>query len=190
MDATALAELVDMAGEGLPSYLWARTAQEGETALDVGRRRAQREEGSFSYRNAVVADEGDGAFATLIGYPLPEVPEPIADDMPPMFVPLQELENVACGTWYVNVLAVMPAHRNCGHGGCLLNIAEQQMRRTGRRGLSLVVSDTNFSARRLYERSGFTISGSRTKVKDAWSNAGAEWLLMMREPIGGNRMES
>ena len=39
-DAPALSDLVDFAGEGLPSYLWARLAQAGETSRDVGIRRA------------------------------------------------------------------------------------------------------------------------------------------------------
>ena len=57
-DAEALAELIDMAGEGLPLYLWAKMAKPGETAREVGRRRAAREEGGFSYKNAIVIDQG------------------------------------------------------------------------------------------------------------------------------------
>ena len=84
-------------------------AEPGESAWDVGRRRAMRETGSFSYRNATVAEVDGRVIAGLIGYPLPDRPEPIDDDqMPPMFVPLQELENLAPGTWYVNVLATCP----------------------------------------------------------------------------------
>jgi len=154
-DASALADLVDFAGEGLPSYLWSKMAQDGESALDVGRRRAQREEGSFSYRNAVVADEGGSVVAALIGYKLPDRQEPIGPDMPAMFVPLQELENLACATWYVNVLAAYPEHRNHGHGTRLLGIAETLARSSGSRGLSIIVSDANRGACRLYERFGF-----------------------------------
>ena len=55
-----------------------------------------RESGSFSYRNAIVAEIDDRVIAGLIGYPLPDRPEPIDHDaMPAMFVPLQELENLA-----------------------------------------------------------------------------------------------
>ena len=32
-DATALAELIDFAGEGLPTYLWAKMAEPGEKRL-------------------------------------------------------------------------------------------------------------------------------------------------------------
>ncbi|HVG46759.1 MAG TPA: GNAT family N-acetyltransferase [Rubellimicrobium sp.] len=180
-DAPALAHLVDIAGEGLPSYLWAQMAEEGETALDVGRWRARREEGSFSYRNAVVADPGGGVEAALVGYPLPDGPESIPDDLPAMFVPLQKLENLAGGTWYVNVLATYPEYRDQGHGTHLLGIAQRLARAAGCRGLSLIVADTNFGARRLYERSGFRPMASRRMVKEGWQGPGENFLLMIQE---------
>jgi hypothetical protein len=115
-DAPALAELINFAGEGLPLFLWGRMAEPGETAWDVGRRRARRDEGGFSWRNATVAEpEGGAVAACLIGYPLPEAPEPIDPARtPPMSVPLEELERLAPGTWYVNVLAAYPRWRGRG----------------------------------------------------------------------------
>lgn len=118
----------------------------GETALDVGRRRAAREEGGFSYRNAVVADPGTGAVAALIGYPLPDRAAPIDLDIPSMIVPLQQLENLACGSWYVNVLAAYPEHRGRGDGARLLGLVERLAGAAGRRGLSVIVSGSNEGA--------------------------------------------
>jgi ribosomal protein S18 acetylase RimI-like enzyme len=179
-DAAALADLVDFAGAGLPSYLWKGMAEVGESPADVGRRRAEREEGSFSYRNAVVADEGAGVVAALIGYPLPARPEPISDGMPALFVPMQELENLACSTWYVNVLATYPEHRNRGHGSRLLGIAEELMRAQGSQGLSIIVSDANDGACRLYERFGFVRTAVRPMVKEQWPGPGKNWVLLIR----------
>jgi hypothetical protein len=99
-DARLLAELVNRAGEGLPRYLWTQMATLGEDPWEFGRKRAERESGSFSYRNAVLLEDEDRPVACLIGYGLRDDPEPIPDDMPAMFVPLQELENLAPGTWY------------------------------------------------------------------------------------------
>ena len=110
-DAPHLARLVNIAGEGLPYYLWTKMARTGEDPWQVGRERARREQASFSYRNAQIVEAGHRVVGTLIGYPLPDTPEPIDPAMPAMFVPLQELENIACGTWYVNVLAVFDEHR-------------------------------------------------------------------------------
>src|SRR5690349_20343492 len=91
-DGQALEELVDLAGEGMPSYLWAGMAGPGESVRDVGRRRAQREEGSFSYGNEVVVEEDGRVVACLVGYRLPDEPEPVDyERMPAMLVPLQEL---------------------------------------------------------------------------------------------------
>jgi hypothetical protein len=115
-DASVLAELVNHAGEGLPLYPWGKMAASGETAWDVGRRRAAREEGSFSYRNATIIEQDGECGGCLIGYEIPDDPSPIADDVPAMFVPLQQLETLAPGTWYVNVLAVRPQVRNQGWG--------------------------------------------------------------------------
>ncbi len=180
-DAHALAELVNMAGEGLPLYLWSKMAEPGEDPWEVGRRRAQRESGSFSYRNAIVLENEGQVIGCLIGYPLPDEPEPIDyDQMPAMFVPLQELENLAQG-WNVNVLAVYRDHRGRGYGTQLLSLAEQIASEMGKARLSIIVSDANVAARRLYERCGCRQVAERPMVKEEWENAGQNWVLLMKE---------
>src|SRR5262245_25664777 len=103
-DAAILAELLNYAGEGLPLLLWGKLAGPDETAWEVGLKRAARDQGSFSYRNATMIELEGEAAGCLIGYEIPDAPEPIDPAMPAMFRPLQELENLAPGTWYVNVL--------------------------------------------------------------------------------------
>jgi ribosomal protein S18 acetylase RimI-like enzyme len=183
-DADVLAELVNMAGEGLPLYLWQRMAGPGESGWDVGRARARREDGAFSYRNAVVLRDGDApagaAVACLIGYDVPDEPVAIGADMPAMFVPLQELENRAPGTWYVNVLATLPARRGRGLGSLLLDYAEAHARAAGRRGLSIIVDDANEGARRLYEARGCREAGRRPIVKEDWACPGTDWVLLVK----------
>lgn len=180
-DAVVLAELVNYAGEGMPLYLWQKMAGPGETAWDVGRKRAARDTGSFSYRNAVVIEHDGECAGALIGYAIADQPEPIGSDMPPMFVPLQELENMAPSTWYVNVLAVVPQLRGAGLGSQLLDRADKTGRAQGLRGMSVIVSDTNVGARRLYERHGYRVAATRTKVKEGWQNDGREWVLLTKE---------
>lgn len=179
-DAERLAELVNFAGEGMPLYLWEGMAEGDETAWDVGRKRAAREEGSFSYRNAAIIEHDGQAAGCLIGYPIPEAPEPIAPDLPAMFVPLQELEDLAPATWYVNILAVMTECRGLGLGTELLALADANARGLGLGGVSLIVSDGNTGARRLYERCGYAETATRPMVKDDWSNPGHNWLLLVK----------
>jgi len=180
-DAAAMAELVNVAGENLPLYLWSRMAAPGQSAWEFGRLRAQREEGAFSYRNTVIVEAADGGAAgCLIGYPLPKRPDPIPPDLPPLFRPLQELENFAPATWYVNVLAVYPEHRGRGLGSGLLALADRIAADLGSSGLSIIVSDANAGARRLYERRGYREAATRPMVKDGWENAGRNWVLLVR----------
>jgi len=180
-DAAELAELANFAGEGLPLYLWERMKAPGETAWEHGRGRAERETGSFSYRNAVIGEIGGKCAACLIGYSQPDEPEPIDyDTMPPMFVSLQELENLAPGTWYVNVLAAYPEYRSLGFGTRLLGIAEDIARENRKTGLSIIVSDANHGARRLYLRCGYREAGERRKIKESWENEGRSWVLLTK----------
>lgn len=179
-DAPLLAELVNYAGEGLPHYLWGTLAEPGQDAWDVGHNRAARDDGSFSYRNAAIIERNGQCAGCLIGYEIPDDPEPIANDMPAMFVPLQELENLVPGTWYVNVLAVRPQFRGNGLGKQLLDLAETTAQSFGKSGLSVIVSDANTGARRLYERCGYSQSATRPMVKEGWQNDGQLWVLLAK----------
>jgi ribosomal protein S18 acetylase RimI-like enzyme len=179
-DAPVLAELVNHAGEGMPLYLWGKMAGPGETAWEVGRRRAAREEGSFSYRNAIIIEHDGACAGCLIGYEIPEAPVPIGADMPAMFVPLQELENLAPATWYVNVLAVQPQFRGLGLGTRLLAFADETGRALGKRGMSVITSDTNLGARRLYERCGYRAAATRPMVKEDWQSEASSWILLTK----------
>ena len=183
-DADALAELVNFAGEGLPVYLWSGMTADGQSVWEVGRERAEREAGSFSYRNAIVREDAGRVTAALIGYPLASTPDPTAyNDMPAMFVPLQQLEDLAPQTWYVNVLAAYPDYRGRGIGSELLTIAVRLARRAGCRGLSIIVSDANTGARRLYERAGYVLEATRPMVKEGWDNDGENWVLLVRPAL-------
>jgi ribosomal protein S18 acetylase RimI-like enzyme len=179
-DARLLAALVNFAGEGLPLYLWGKLAQPGQTAWDLGVQRASRDEGSFSYRNATIIEHDSQAAGSLIGYEIPDNPEPVLSGMPTMFVPLQELESLAPATWYVNVLAVLPLYRNQGLGTQLLSLADKTGRGLGKRGMSVIVSDGNKGARRLYERCGYHFAATRPMIKEGWVNQGENWVLLTK----------
>ena len=88
--------------------------------------------------------------------------------IPPMFVPLQQLEDMAPDTWYVNVLATYPSHRGKGYGRELLVIAEAIAADLGKRGLSIIVADSNVRTRKLYELQGYSERASRLMVKEEW----------------------
>jgi ribosomal protein S18 acetylase RimI-like enzyme len=176
-DAPDLARFVDMASEGLARVVWEGMAEPGEDLLAVGARRAARDEGAFSWRNAVIAELGGAVAGGLVAYRIGPDPEPL-DEVPPLFRPLQALENRALDTHYVNVLATYPEFRRQGVARRLLAEAERQA--AGARGLSLIVADRNLGARRLYEAFGFRAVAEEPMIKQAWSSDSDAWVLMLK----------
>src|SRR4030042_6383226 len=75
-DASALAVLVDIAGEGMPAYMWSTLKAPGQSVLEFGRERAARETGGFSWRNAVVAEIDGEIAASLVSYRLDDPHHP------------------------------------------------------------------------------------------------------------------
>ena len=73
-----------------------------------------------------------------------------------------------------------PESRGLRVGSRLLEHAERTANELGLRGLSLIVSDANRDARRLYERLGYREVASLPMVKEQWQNPGENWVLMIR----------
>jgi ribosomal protein S18 acetylase RimI-like enzyme len=178
-DAPDLARFVDLASEGMVRRFWAEMAESGADILAVGVRRAERDEGAFSWRNAWVAEVGGAVAGGMVGYPIADAPEPV-EEAPPIARPLVALENEAPGTWYVNVLATDAPSRGRGVATALLRHAASVAE--GRE-LSLIVADANATARRLYAAFGFVERARRPVVNEGWESASREWVLMLR-PTG------
>ncbi|MDJ0932411.1 GNAT family N-acetyltransferase [Breoghania sp.] len=169
--------MVSFAESGLPELLWSSMAEEGQDPWEIGRtRQAARTEDS----DIVVIDEGTGTVAEMAGYVIDSIPLP-TDDMPALFVPLQELENLAPESWYVNVLSVYPDHRGKGHGTRLLEIAERIAREERLTRSSIIVADDNVGARRLYERCGYSKIAARQAVREGWKTDTKQWILLIKD---------
>ena len=180
-DAPALAQLVVMAGHGMPLLVWEDMREPGEDVWDVGARRAAREEGQFSYRKARVIRQDGKVISSLVGYPLDEVvPDAELDDLPPLFRPLVELENEAVPSWYVNVLATFPEARGKGAAKALLEDAEAQARALGQTRMSIITSDDN-PALKLYEHVGYRQVTHRPVMRDGWETKSEEWVLLIKD---------
>lgn len=176
-DAPQLAELVNFAGEGLPLHVWTGLAQQAEDPWEIGRARQARKarEGEI-----IVVDHGTGAVAGLTGYAIGSEPQPVGDDTPALFHPLQELENLALGSWYINVLACYPAARGKGIGSRLLRLAEEIAASEALGRLSVIVASDNAGARRLYERHGFEEVARKPCIKEGWKTPTNKWLLLAK----------
>jgi len=179
-DAAHLTRFINMAADDLPLHFWRKTVGPEGDPWALGRERAARETGNFSYRNAWLAEVDGEVAACLLGYPAEETPGPIDPDTPAIFVPLLELEALAPGTWYLNVLATYDRHRGQGCGSALLAKAEEIARAAGLPAISLIAADTHPDARRLYAAKGYAEAARRPVVKGDWQVAATEWILMVK----------
>jgi ribosomal protein S18 acetylase RimI-like enzyme len=179
-DAADLVRFINMAADDLPLHFWQKSVGPEGDPIAYGMERAARETGSFSYCNAWLVEVEGAVAACLLGYPAEDEPSPIAPDTPPVFVPLLELEALAPGSWYLNVLATYDGFRGQGCGSALLAEAEAITRATGRRIISLIAADTHADARRLYAAKGYVEVARRPVVKGDWQVDASEWILMTK----------
>ncbi|WP_419906302.1 GNAT family N-acetyltransferase [Hoeflea sp.] len=180
-DARHLARLVNQAGDGLAYHHWQTLAAGYEDDIDpwaIGIRRAASETSGFSYTKSLVAEMDRKVTGCVSSYMIdaPSTPEDHAG-APAVFRPLLELEDMVVGTHYVNVLAVYPEYRGKGIGSRLLTEAEGLVEGAT---MSIIVSNANRDARRLYERFGYRQHASRPKIKGDWDGLGEAWILLVK----------
>lgn len=179
-DAAHLVRFINMAADDLPLHFWRKTVGPDGDPWALGQERAARETGNFSFNNAWIAETNGEVAACLLGYPAEVEPEPISPDTPPLFVPLLELEAMAPGSWYLNVLATYDNFRGQGLGTALLAKADEIARAGGHTSISLIAEDTHLDALRLYRAKGFTEISRRPVVKQDWEVDASEWILFTR----------
>jgi ribosomal protein S18 acetylase RimI-like enzyme len=177
---------IDAAGFGVPIWVWTGMRKNEGSVLEVGRQRAMREEGGFSYRNAYVLEADQVPAAMLIGYRLDD-PYDAGDlaETPEFVRPLVELESLVPGSWYVNVLAVHAEYRGKGYGIELIRYAETIAAASGAKLMSSIVEDRNASARKVHEKCGFSEVARRSRVAFAGDFTGStEWILLTKQVAG------
>ena len=186
-DAAALAVLVDIAGEGMPAYMWSTLAAPGQSLLELGRERAGRDSGGgFSWKNAVVAEVDGEVAASLVGYRLDE-PYDLGGlaEIPPIVQPLVKLEAKAPGSWYVNVLATFPEFRGLGIATTLLEIAESNASDAEASALSVIVASWNEAAERLYRRADYKAVATEPAIPFPGCPYTGDWVLMVKSLANG-----
>lgn len=179
-DAAHLVRFINMAADDLPLHFWRKTVGPEGDPWTLGQERAARETGSFSYQNAWLAEIDGMVGACLLGYAAETEPGPIDPDTPPIFVPLLELEALAPGAWYLNVLATYESFRGKGLGSALLAHAEAIAAAAGHDTISLIAEDTHQDALRIYAAKGYRQIARRSVVKDDWDVDANEWILLTK----------
>jgi ribosomal protein S18 acetylase RimI-like enzyme len=181
-DCPRLAELIEIAGEGIPTYIWSQAAAPGQRPLDIGIERAARPDANFSYNNTVVAEDNGAVIAMVLAYRL-AAEEADLDALPALLRPLVELEMQVPDTFYINALAALPEYRDRSFGSMLLDAANTMALAAGCGELSVEVFSQNRAALRLYQRHGYRIVDRRPIVAHPCYPYDEEVVLMTRPVI-------
>ncbi len=183
-DARTLAKLIDIAGEGIPSWLWSQPYIDGQSPLDVGEARAKRPSGGFSYSNALIAEYQGTPVGMVLSYAIDEAPDDDPEDLPLPIAPFVALEKLSVGTWYINALAVFAKKRGAGVGSRLLQAAEGLAIANGSKAMSIQVYEQNVGAVRLYTGLGYEIAAREPVRLHPCQPYYTGDVLLMKKPLG------
>jgi ribosomal protein S18 acetylase RimI-like enzyme len=183
-DARRIAMLFRISSDGVADYIWQKHQAEhpGLTPLDIGQRRYERENVTFSYQNCIVAEQDDQVVGMVHAFVMPERDPTASPERDPVLAPVADLE--VPGSLYLSGLAVLPAWRNEGLGSCMLDAARAKARKLGADRLSLICFEQNEGAMRLYRRQGFVEVDRRTIVPHPLIHYTGDAVLMVTDVAG------
>ena len=179
-DARAIAELYQIAAEGVADYVWATLADDypGLSGVEIGAARYARANELFSYENCFIAEVDRRIVGLSMGFVTVADGEPLPDDFDPVLRPYAELEED--GSLYIAGLATYEGFRGQGIGTPLMERTELRAREEGRPSLSLIVFEANTDAKRLYDRLGFKEKDRRAIIPHPLIHVTGDALLMVR----------
>jgi ribosomal protein S18 acetylase RimI-like enzyme len=176
-DCATIAALYSISSDGVADYVWTKLAAPGEDILTVGRRRYEREDSAFSYRNCTIVETEENIIGMLVAFPMHV--DPSHEERDPVLAPYSKLEED--NSYYICGMALFPQHRGRGIGTRLLALAEEHARDKGFRKLSLIVFEQNSGAKQLYERAGYGEAAREAVYPHPLIHYTGDAILMVKE---------
>jgi len=151
-DCATIAALYSISSDGVADYIWTKLAEPGDVILAVGKRRYEREDSVFSYRNCTVVECEGNIVGMLVAFPMHV--DSVEEEADPVLKPYSRLEED--DSYYICGMALFPEYRGGGIGTRLMALAEGHAREKGYKKISLIVFEQNSGAFQLYLRSGYS----------------------------------
>jgi ribosomal protein S18 acetylase RimI-like enzyme len=159
-DSAKLAELINIASDGVVEYLF-HDLVPGMTPVQVVAYNLEKDNYPHSYRSAVVAAEETDVIGIALSFPSSY--HKITDEMRSFF-PADRLEHLSDffssrieSSWFLDALCVIESHRRSGIGEKLISLTKEKAVENGYNALSLIVFADNALAIPVYQRTGFEI---------------------------------
>jgi GNAT superfamily N-acetyltransferase len=176
-DAGTLAELINIAGDGLPLALWTRQTDSTRDAMTVGREQVADEGSVFSWTKASVAVEDGHLAGMVLSHMTAETPGWFTEETPAVYRPLAILEHEAPATRLIDAVCVLERFRNRGVASALIKDAEMS---PGANGMSFITHNRNQDARAFYARLGYREDTTAPLIRADWQTPATEWILMRK----------
>jgi len=176
-DCATIAALYSISSDGVADYIWTKLAEPGEDILAVGKRRYEREDSVFSYRNCTVVESDGNVVGMLVAFPMHV--DPMEEETDPVLAPYSRLEEH--NSYYICGMALFPEYRGRGMGTRLLALAEEYARKQGYGKISLIVFEQNSGAFRLYVRAGYREVGREPVYPHPLIHYTGNAILMVKE---------
>ena len=159
-DCATLAELIDMASDGVVEYLF-RDLVPGMQPVQLIAHNLENIDSPHSYKSAIVARDGKEVVGMALSYSSDF--HHISDEMRNFF-PADRLAHLSDfyaarveNSWYLDTLSVFGGHRRQGIGEKLISLTKKKAIENGYNALSLIVFADNELALPVYKRTGFEI---------------------------------
>ncbi len=159
-DCVALAELINLASDGVVEYLF-RDLVPGVTPVQLVAQNLENIDTPHCYKSSIVARDGDDVVGMTLSYSADF--HYISDEMRNFFPPdrLEHLSDFYAArvenSWYLDTLGVFEDHRRQGIGEKLISLTKEKAADNGYNALSLIVFADNELALPVYKRTGFEI---------------------------------
>ena len=160
-DSSKLAELINIASDGVVEYLF-HDLVPGMTHVQVVAHNLENDNYPHSYKSAIVASEETDVVGMALSYPSSY--HIITDEMRSFF-PDGRIEHLrdfyssrVDASWFLDALCVIEGHRRRGIGEKLISLTKKKAIKNGFNVLSLIVFADNTLAIPLYERTGFKVA--------------------------------
>jgi ribosomal protein S18 acetylase RimI-like enzyme len=181
-DAEDVAVLFDMSNGGYIAELWGEEAQEGETWLDVTKRKILMPGSDIGPTHTLIAeaDLGEGGkkvAGMLIWKLIPDTPpDPdLENDATRAFA---ELKVKVPGSFYLSNMAVYPQWRDYRLATNMLNVAIATAYSMDFETVSAIVHETNTKLLAHYDKRGMTVTASALAGPRSAYDPDSRWLLL------------
>ena len=159
-DSVKLAELINIASDGVVDYLF-HDLVPGMTPVQFVAKNLENDNYPHSYGSAVVAVKETDVIGMALSYPASY--HKITDEMRSFF-PADRLEHLSHfyssrveNSWFLDALCVFESHRRTGIGEKLISLTKDKAVENGYNALSLIVFADNALAIPVYKNAGFQI---------------------------------